>query len=361
MSSITRVLCFTKYSRLGASSRLRSYQYLPLLVNSGFDVSVSSLFDDKYLKNLYAGKRTSILHVLMCYLRRFFKLFSVLKYDVLWIEKELFPYFPSVFEFILRVFRVRFVVDYDDAIFHNYDTSESVLIRRLLGGKIKKVMRLSNAVIAGNPYIYNYAVSAKAKYVIYIPTVVDESRYRAIKSNSDRPLVIGWIGTPKTQKYVLDISNVLSDVCREYNAELLFVGASEEIAGAFPGIDVRVEKWSEAAEADLIAEMDIGIMPLVDGPWEMGKCAYKIIQYMASGLPVVASPVGVNIDIVHKYECGLLADGDEQWRDAFEKLLSNHSLRSEMGRNARASVESQFSLASQLPVISKILNRSAFD
>jgi glycosyltransferase involved in cell wall biosynthesis len=135
----------------------------------------------------------------------------------------------------------------------------------------------------------------------------------------------------------------------------LLVGAREEIAGQFPGVAVEVARWTEESESDLIARMDIGIMPLRDGPWERGKCGYKIIQYMACGLPVVASPVGVNTTIVQQDENGYLANNASEWLGGLERLILDTSLRARMGEAGYARVKSEYSLAAQAPRLASIL------
>jgi glycosyltransferase involved in cell wall biosynthesis len=117
-----------------------------------------------------------------------------------------------------------------------------------------------------------------------------------------------------------------------------------------------VAAWSEDSEAAMIARMDIGIMPLRDGPWERGKCGYKIIQYMACGLPVVASTVGANIDIVRHGENGFLAEGTAAWREGLEQLILSRPLRTRMGRAGRARVESEYSVAVQAPRLANVLH-----
>ena len=299
-----KVLLLTKYPRMGASSRLRSLQYLPALADEGVEVTVSSLFDEPYLKSLYEGGRRPRRHAVLLYVRRLLVLFSGLRYDLVWMEKELFPYFPAIFERLLSLIGIKYVVDYDDAIFHNYDMSRSGLIRKVLGRKVDTVMAHSACVIAGNEYLASRATQAGASRVEIIPTVVDHTRYRLSHSKEAGNLVIGWIGSPSTQRYVVDIKDALQAVCGKLDARLMLVGATGEIVKQLNGLPVEVIPWSEDTEVENIAKMDVGIMPLVDGPWERGKCGYKLIQYMASGVPVVASPVGVNVDIVNRYGCG---------------------------------------------------------
>ncbi|MEX0606022.1 MAG: glycosyltransferase family 4 protein [Marinobacter sp.] len=352
-----KILLLSKYSRKGASSRLRSLQYLPFLAAEGFQVTVSSLFDDQYLDQLYRQGRRAPLHVMVLYLRRLRVLLSVLRYDLIWIEKEIFPHMPALAERILRWLGKRYVVDFDDAIFHNYDLSGNPVLRQIMGQKIDVVMRCADWVVAGNDYLANRAKMAGAACVELVPTVVDAARYSPTGSSAASRPVIGWIGSPSTQSYVVDIARILKVQCQKHDARLLLVGASVDIANEFPGVDVEVVTWSEASEAELIARMDIGIMPLSDGPWEKGKCGYKLIQYMACGIPVIASPVGVNVDIVGMNQCGMLAASIAEWDVALDKLLESPAQRLQLGSAGRQAVENRYSLSVQAPVLAGIFTQ----
>lgn len=346
----TRVLVLPKYARKGASSRLRTFQYLPFLEDKGWEFTVKPLFDAAYLDSLYSGQGRSRAGLVLAYLRRFFALLGFWRYRLIWVEKELFPYMPAWVEVVLAKLGVRYVVDYDDAIFHNYDLARNKWIRRLLGRKIDSVMRHSACVIAGNEYLADRARNSGAKKVVVIPTVVDHHRYPA-RQDTSQPLTVGWIGSPTTQKYVEHLLPALQVLAQQQAFRLLLVGATADIAGRLPGINVDVQPWSEDTEAALIREMDIGIMPLEDGPWEKGKCGYKLIQYMASGVPVVASPVGVNPSIVDGAGCGFLATEIDEWNEAFRKLITDVALRERLGCAGRAAVYKGFSIESQLEVI----------
>jgi len=347
-----KILLLTRYPRTGASSRLRTLQYLPHLEAAGHEVRVQTLFDEAYLESLYQSGRRSPLRTAALYLRRLAALAKAGEHDLLWIEKELFPYLPAWIESRLGT---PWVVDYDDALFHNYDLAQNPLVRRLLGGKIDTVMRSADAVIVGNRYLAERARAAGATRVTVIPTVVEHGRYQPRSVAPTAHPVIGWIGSPSTQKYLLDIRAPLQQACRRYGARLLLVGATPEILPGLPGIEVQLEPWSEDREAALIRQMDVGIMPLRDGPWEHGKCGYKLIQYMACGVPLVASPTGANREIVEDSGAGLLANSGEDWSDALSQLLTSASERERMGRAGRQAVENRYSLQRQLPVLLETL------
>jgi glycosyltransferase involved in cell wall biosynthesis len=346
-----RLLILTRYDRLGASSRLRMLQYVEHLEAGGIQCTISPLLPAAYVERLYATGRRSILALVADYLRRARILFRVGDYDQVWIEKELFPSAPATAERLLARLGVPYVVDYDDAVFHSYDRSRSFVKRLLLGGKIDVVMAKARTVIAGNAYIAERARAAGASDVRIVPTVVDHRSYRRRPPAESGRLTIGWIGSPATQHFLALVAAPLVEVCRRHNARLLLVGAQPSVARWFDGIDVEIRRWSEDSERDDVAEMDIGIMPLEDGPWERGKCGYKLIQYMAGGVAVCASPVGVNVDIVSNSRSGLLASTDEEWTQALELLAANGVMRREMQDNGLEAVRRHYSVESQLPAI----------
>ena len=354
-----KLLMLTKYARMGASSRLRSLQYRPYLESMGIEVHVWNLFNDDYLQRLYRGDGRSAVAVVAQYAARVRQLKWVRSFDVVWVEKELFPYLPAVFERVLANLGVRYVVDYDDAVFHNYDNSRHVIIRQLLGRKIDRVMAGAATVTCGNGYLAARANQAGARHIRRIPTVVDATRYTPLPdAGNDRP-VIGWIGSPSTQKYVLELRAVFERLHQTHGIRLVLVGARPEVAQQFGSVPVDVLPWTEETEAHYVASFDIGTMPLPNNPWERGKCGYKLIQYMASAKPVVASPVGVNTEIVQGWDCGLLAEGDDQWFGALDRLLSQPEARVEFGRCGRLAVECHYSLQAQAPNLVGILYDAA--
>ena len=262
-----KVLLFSKYSRRGPSSRLRSLQYLAPLRDHGIDVQVHALFPDAYLEALYGGHPEAARYRAWGYFsRRLMQLLRRREHDLAWIEGELFPYLPYWIEAALARSLKSYVVDYDDALFHKYDQSANPLVRRMLGRKIDRIMHGAACVIAGNRYLAARARQAGAARIEIIPTVVDEQRYAAASPADEQPPVIGWVGSPATEHYMLDIRQVLEQVCAAHHARLLLVGARAETAGQFDGITPEVVPWSEASEAAMIARMDIGIMPLLDSP-----------------------------------------------------------------------------------------------
>ncbi len=335
-----KILYLTKYSRNAGSSRLRSYQYFPYLEKAGFEVEVSPLFSEKYLEQLYAGKSTRN-ESLKGYFHRFFKLFDLKRYDKVVIEKELFPYAPAFAEQILKLFGVKYFVDYDDAVFHNYDLNSNPIIRFFLKKKIDRVMKNAELVIAGNSYLAERVQNAGAKNCKIIPTVIDLERY-SVKNevNKSEKFIIGWIGTKSTfEKHLLPCRKWIRKAQEDLGVEFHIIGITED---QNLGNRVSYFPWSEESEVERIQAFDLGIMPLKDSQWEKGKCAYKLIQYAACGIPGLASDVGMNNEVTIDGETGFLANSENEFLEKIEKLRDDRDLRIQLGQNARKWVEEKY-------------------
>ena len=353
-----RILVFTRYDRLGASSRVRFLQYLPYLKAQGLEINVVPLLDDAYVRCLYGGRRRRYGNILRAYWERLGWLRQARRFDLVWMEKELFPWLPAWGERRLNRCGVPFVVDYDDAVFHHYDQHRKSGVRRLLGGKIDEVMRRSALVVAGNDYLAERARQAGAARVEHLPTVIDLERYRVPPERKSDPFTIGWMGVPVTAPFLEIAQEALAQVCREGAARVVLVGAGEHSLHDFPA---EVRSWSEESEVSELQGFDVGIMPLRDGPFERGKCGYKLIQYMGCGRPVVASPVGVNRKIVEHGVNGFLATGTAGWADALRELRDNITLREQMGREARQKVEWEYCLQVTAPRLLHLLRSASVD
>jgi glycosyltransferase involved in cell wall biosynthesis len=188
----------------------------------------------------------------------------------------------------------------------------------------------------------------------YLPTVVDTERYQPADRKESGPFTVGWIGSPSTGEYLAQLVAPLSAIGREGPVRFVVVGAK---APAIAGVEVCQFDWSETTELRMLNGFDVGVMPLPDSDWARGKCAFKLIQYMACGLPVVASPVGANRDVVDA-DCGLFAETAEEWADALRLLRDQPRKRMSMGDAGRAKVERHFSLQHNLPVLASVLRQA---
>ena len=352
-----KILLLSRYDRLGASSRLRMMQYIPVLEQAGFSVILESLFDDVYITDLYSG-RPNVRQILQAYRQRISSLRRGRDIDVIWLEKEALPWIPAFLELSILPKGVPVVADYDDAVFHQYDLHRSTVVRSLLGNKLDKIMGKALLVTAGNRYLAERAIAAGAPRVDIIPTVVDLTAY---KERSEPHIAgaptIGWIGSPSTwTEYMAPMMPLLTEMAQSTRARMLVVGAGKA-AGNHPKIDSF--PWTEESEVPRIHAMDIGIMPLNDTPWARGKCGYKLIQYMACGVPVIASPVGINADIVEHGINGFLASTEAEWVESLNILMSDPALRVRMGRAGRIKAAREYSLQVWGPRVAEMIHQVA--
>lgn len=349
-----KMLLLTRYGGLGASSRLRMMQYIPWLERAGISCEAQGFFSDEMLGARYGAGRYRIDALVGAYWQRVRALLGTNTAGLIWVEKETLPWLPARVErFLLR--KVPYALDYDDAIFHNYDLHPSRLVRVLLGRRVDTLMRGAQLVIAGNEYLAQRAQEAGARWVEIVPTVIDLDRYhvRGAVSNSEMSRIV-WVGSPSTVHYLRLVEESLAELGKRFRFRLRVVGAKISMSG----VDIECLPWSEDSEVASIAECDIGIMPLKDSPWERGKCGYKLIQYMACGLPVVASPVGVNTQIVRDGENGFLADTPEAWERALGQLLQETSSREAMGRAGRSRVEKEYCVQQVAPRLAMLLKQA---
>jgi glycosyltransferase involved in cell wall biosynthesis len=339
---------------MGASSRLRAMQFIPWLESSGMDCELQAFFSDEMLAARYQAGQYGRAALIQCYWTRIRRLVRDRAFDLLWIEKEVLPWFPAWLERALLP-DVPYALDYDDALFHHYDMNRSRLVRSLLGHRIDRLMKGARLVTAGNEYLAQRARDAGAPWVEVLPTVIDLDRYtKEADVKKDNVPRIVWIGSPSTVRYLNLLKAPLSSLASHIAFKVRVIGANVSI----PGIDVEIVPWNESTEVEALAQCDIGVMPLVDSPWERGKCGYKLIQYMACGLPVVASAVGANMQIIRDGENGFLVGAEPAWEARLRQLLADAALRNSMGRAGRRRVEETYCVQQVAPRMAHLLKQA---
>lgn len=264
------------------------------------------------------------------------------RYDAVLLQREIMSSFVTLEPLTTRPR----ILDVDDAIFLQRG-----------GGFAKRLAELSDKVICGNNYLAEW-FSRWNINVDVIPTAVDTERYLpdAETKSLDSPWVIGWIGTSGNYKYLYGIEGALAKVMRAHPRTRLKVVGDQLPEFRNLSLDqVDFVPWSEAIEVQAIQSMDIGIMPLEDSPWARGKCSFKMLQYMATGLPVVVSPIGMNAEILTLGELGIGATTERQWIDGLIALLENKTLRARFGAEGRRVVESSFSIRVVAPRLARSL------
>jgi glycosyltransferase involved in cell wall biosynthesis len=229
----------------------------------------------------------------------------------------------------------------------------------MLGGKHRELMRGAALVVAGNDYLASYASDAGAARVEIVPTAVDLQRYPlgCVRSTPDFANIpcVGWIGQRATADFLRPLAPLFEQLRREGKGQFTAIGIDAQQLG----LPMASVPWSEDTEVASLQTLDVGIMPLLDGPFERGKCGYKLIQYMACGLPVVASPVGVNRQIVEHGVNGFLAQTPREWEEALKSLLADPLLRQRMGTAGREKVQRLYSIQVTGPRLVSLLKAAA--
>jgi len=347
-----KVLGFALYSPLAASTRYRLSQYIPGLAANGIELTVCHLLGDDYLRERFQGSSFPFSSIFRGAIERFTDLVHLQNYDLAVVYCELFPIMPALFEQALL--RKPYIYDFDDAFYLKYKSPGLSALRPFLSNKIEVNIRCAAAVTAGSRVLRDFAMGLNSNTAL-LPTVVDPTRYLPQSgSRRSEKFTIGWIGSPSTAPFLSSLINPLSILGREGPIRFVVIGGR---APSIPNVEVVEIPWDERTEIELLNQFDIGVMPLPDTEWARGKCAFKLIQYMACGVPVIASPVGANIDVV-SVDCGLLATTEDDWLQSIRNLRDHQELRLRMGAFGRARVVEKYSLDRNLIELVAIIRQA---
>jgi glycosyltransferase involved in cell wall biosynthesis len=323
-----------------ASSRFRVYQYVAALRSAGFRVDLlpgpgpGAPLPARYLLRVLRAAATS---------------------DVVIVQKR-----PLGRAFLaLRAVNPRVIYDVDDALWvpppGGIDASTLDRARR----GIARAMRLSRAVIAGNPWLAAYAARhARRVRVIETPIDTDLYRPRPIRA-AGGPVVLGWIGHPDNLRYLELVAPALTRVGRRLGPRVELVVVSSRPPAPPPGLATRYQPWTLESEVEALQQFDVGLMPLADDEWCRGKCMFKAIQYMAVGTPAVCSPVGMPRDEIADGVDGFLAATEDEWVDALDRLACDPGLRARAGEAARRTAVTRFSLDAAVPRLVQAIEEAA--
>jgi glycosyltransferase involved in cell wall biosynthesis len=336
------VAYFSKASLIGPSSRYRIYQFVPYLDAAGIDCRIYPLFGPGYFRILEMGNPllrvlAKVGYVAARFVKRGWDLLMGANADAVVVEGQLFPYAPAWMERLITKSFKQTAIELDDAIY----------LTRFHGTKIPGLLNAASISIVGNETLARYA-RQYASTVMVIPTVVDTVRFSpgwtvdpTVQQAHKKPVTVVWLGLAYNLGYLDLVVPTLRDLSRQ---GLIRVRIICSHAPELDGVDVEFRQWSIEREADDLRECDIGIMPLPDSEWARAKCGLKLLQYMACGLATVASPIGVNADIIKDGETGLLASSQEDWHDKLTQLCRDHEQRLRLGVAGRRRVEESYSL-----------------
>ncbi len=349
------LLAITPYPNLSADTRYRVSQFIPALNKAGWKVTVRPFMSERLFQiynrpGMIIEKTLSTLRSLSS---RMFDL-AAGDYDAILLHKEAFPFGPPILEKVLKNKVSLLIYDMDDAFWAHPHQFKQIGSRFRDPERIAKMIGLSTHILAGNEFLADYAKKYNSSVTVF-PTVLDTERYIPREEIDDEIATIGWVGRWSSEAYLANLFPVFQQLTLKYpNIEFKFIGATPD---AFPSsFPVKAVPWRLESEIEDIASLDIGIMPLPDDEYSRGKCGFKLLQYMALGIPAVASPVGVNSQIIHDGINGFLAINDREWVGKLSQLIEDKSKRFEVGMKGRQTVEEKYSLSMAAPILLNILD-----
>ena len=337
-----KILAFTVKPKISADTRYRILQYIPYFEKKGIKVKYYSLVNETFfnwsLNNSYTLIRV-FLYIYFYFKRVFQIIFLANKYDTIWISRELSPIGPPILERLLFKFNKKVILDIDDAIYLKDDNIKSFTHKLRDFKKFEKIAHKFHTIVCGNKFLANYFLKFN-NFVKIIPTVVNYELYNKIQRTKSKMIRIGWIGTPFYYDDFNIIKGAIEKLAKKYNFSLIIIGLNKKLNWNFKKITYI--KWSLKDELKFFSYFDIGIMPLRYTQFEEGKCGFKIIQYMAAGIPVVASPVGVNKEIIQNGFNGFLAHNESEWHEKLEKLIIAKKLYKKFSTNGIKTISDKY-------------------
>lgn len=347
-----KVLFLTQYPKLAPSPRYRVYQLIEWLEANGVECDVQPLIDEKgYLRSRKKGSLFWKARTIAgAYLRRMKLAKQAHDYDLVYILKGAFMYGPPRIERRIKKTGTPMIFDYDDAIFiHKGSTANGIVDWFRSTDRIPETIKMVDRVVVPNDYLADYSRKYN-DHVTVVAEAEDTDRFTmrgphvtsaTAGANDGKKIVIGWIGSPSTVKYLRLIEGALREICQRYPQVVI-----RTVGGNYAADGVRVENvpWTFDQEVANFHGLDVGIMPLPLEEWSKGKSGCKLRQYMASGVPGVATRIGYNCELVEHGKNGLLVETQEEWVEALDQLIIDPELRNSMAKTARQSVVDRFSI-----------------
>jgi len=329
------------------SQRFRFEQYFGYLNDAGIRYSCQAFLTKKTWHILYKPRHyiQKIAGISWGFIRRLGILFTIYQYDFVFIHREATPIGPPVIEWIIaKLIGKKIIFDFDDAIWLPNTTQENKIASALkFHSKTKYICTWAHKVSVGNQYLFDFA-KIYNQSVVYNPTTVDTLNQHVIDTyQKGNKITIGWTGTHSTLIYLYELVEVLQRLEEKHDFYFMV------IADKNPQLPLKsfvFREWSKKDEIALLNKIDIGVMPLKDDLWAKGKCGFKALQYMSLEIPTLASDIGVNTAIIEHSKNGFICRAYEDWYNYLELLINDTSLRLDIGKAARVTVEDLYSVKS---------------
>lgn len=356
-----KIVLFGNAPEKNAAIRYRLIKFARLLSAEGHRCILCLPASTHFKEHWYDGRPRWMksLYLAAVLLRRLAQVRHVIGADAVFFRGSIFDYGPPLLERIVRRLNPRMIFDIDDAVWEPPAHVSSPFVRCMDFGWVRKMSGMCAHAIVGNTYLENYVRQFMSEVTV-IPTCADMEKHlpKTYDETPNRTIVLGWTGLRDNLGYLEIIQDVLRDLAAKHDIKLSIASDGEY---HLDGVRVENHPWELEHEFDYLRDADIGVMPLKDTPRARGKCAFKALQHMAVGTPVVVSPVGMNAEAVEDGVNGFLAATPEEWRDKLERLITDPALRRRLGEAARETVRLRYSHDVHYPrwktVIEKVATR----
>jgi L-malate glycosyltransferase len=339
------------------SQRLKFEQYYPYFREAGYKIEITSFIDHRFWKVVYKSGflGSKIFYSLLAYLRRINYLFRLRTYDVVYVHLWVTPFGPPLFERLYRLLSKKMIYDIDDLIYLSNVNSRSNPLVSVIKGRKKPLylMKVADHVITCTPYLDEF-VRKYNQHTTDISSTINTELYTPKNEYSRKEkFVIGWSGSHSTSKYLHLLDNLFKHLAKEHEFKLLVMGDSNF---TLEGVEVEALLWKEEYEVNVIRSFDVGVYPLPDEEWVLGKSGLKALQYMALGVPTVATAIGTIHRIIQDGDNGFLVSDAAGWKEKLLLLMNDQATRERMGRRAAITVEERYSMHTNKKTYLRILD-----
>lgn len=330
------------------SQRLKYEQYFKAMEAHGFEVETSSFVSLKFWNIIYKKGFVvkKVIYTISGYIRRTSDLFKLKKYDIVYIHLWVTPFGFPIYEKLVRFLSKKIIYDIDDMIFLGHSSEANRLLENLKGkNKMITLMKDANHIITCTPTLDNFVRQYNLN-TTDISSTIDTEKYKPKVHKTSEKTVLGWSGSHSTSKYVKLLEPIFLELIeKNYNFEVMVIG-DENFKFNSDSIPLKSISWNLETEVLDLKKIDIGLYPLPNEKWVLGKSGLKALQYMSLGIPTVATKIGANTRIIKHQINGYLVNENAQWINCIEKLIKNAELRNKIGLNAVETVEKNFSIKS---------------
>lgn len=336
--------------------RLKYEQYFSYFREHGYEVVVSPFMTRPFWNIVYRDGHLleKVGWTLWGYLVRVFDLFRLPFYDGVYIFLWVVPFGPPVFEWAYSLANPNFVYDIDDMVFLKPRSRANAFVSVFKSrSRVTTLMKRARHVITCTPVLDEFARRYNPNTTDISSTIDTTAYVPAGRYANDGPLTLGWSGSHSTVKYLGLIKDVLLELNRAAPFKLLVIGGP---GFTIEGLDVESIPWSAATEVTDLRRIDIGLYPLPDEEWVLGKSGLKALQYMALGIPTVATAVGANFRVIEDGVSGFLVKTEAEWKERLSLLIGDPELRRRVGDEARGRVVRDYSIRSNRDTYLSVLD-----